>query len=898
MVHLAAFAQYSELWGVAYIGGANDAGFIFKMDDDGSNYQVMYEFLGSDNGDNPHTKVVEGPNGLLYGIAAGGGINDKGIIYTYDRDYNSFEIDHHLEMYIGSALTLAPNGKFYTLTSSYLGAICEYDPDTKTLSIAYDYSVDEGKTVLAEGVLITVGDNLLYGVTYSGGNHDNGVLFEYNINTGIYTVKHHFDGLEGSKPSGYIAYTNGKIYGTTTWGGNNNKGVFFEYDINESDYNVRKHLETSHTTPGGICIGPDGYIYGHSSIGGSNNGGAIWRYDTATYNMEFVHEFVDNSGPYLPTGAPMVTYNGKIFGATRYGGGGMGLGTIYEYNTTTETAEVRQGLNDGFPLNTILTEIGERTVTSITIDAPATTIDLDNGSLQLDVTMLPAEANDQPVVWSVDDTDLASISDNGLLTAIDNGVVTVTATANYGLGVSTTIDITISNQDGTPPVIPVSSLTVTSATSSITSFGSTMQMNTEVLPANASDKSVSWDVSDNSIATISTSGVLTAVSAGVVTVSAVANDGSGISGSKEISITNYVTSISITPDTDIIDEPFASIDFDAVLEPADATNSEVEWSVNYASKATINQDGVLTAKDNSLGYVTITCKALDGSGVEATHNVTITNQDEGIPVTSIEITAPKYTIDTDGETLQMTPAIEPANATNQSIIWSVGNPDVMTVDQNGLITPVGNGLTFVKAEVHTGIAGVKMIEVSNQSSGPFPLEEILFDPDTYYINTYGGSVQLTPELLPLNTADADVTVNWSSSNNCSTITSDGLVTATADGTEEIVAYAYNMNSKMIVSNRVYVVITNQIATGQEQITETTADIVLYPNPAKDYISIELPVDEYTSASIIDLTGRTLRREELETDKVTLNISDLEKGIYLLNFSGKEGASRIKRFVKK
>jgi hypothetical protein len=73
------------------------------------------------------------------------------------------------------------------------------------------------------------------------------------------------------------------------------------------------------------------------------------------------------------------------------------------------------------------------------------------GSLQMNATVLPEEALDRSVTWSVDDKGTgATINENGLLTASGksdgNGLVTVTAVANDGSGVSASIDITIAGQ--------------------------------------------------------------------------------------------------------------------------------------------------------------------------------------------------------------------------------------------------------------------------------------------------------------------------------------------------------------------------------------------------------------------------------------------------------------------
>lgn len=85
--------------------------------------------------------------------------------------------------------------------------------------------------------------------------------------------------------------------------------------------------------------------------------------------------------------------------------------------------------------------------------------------------------------------------------------------------------------------IPVSSITITSGTDTVAE-GATLEMVAAVLPANATDDSVTWSVtSGTGAAVISEAGVLTGALAGTVTVKAVANDGSGVEGTKVITVT-------------------------------------------------------------------------------------------------------------------------------------------------------------------------------------------------------------------------------------------------------------------------------------------------------------------------------------------------------------------------
>jgi uncharacterized protein YjdB len=169
----------------------------------------------------------------------------------------------------------------------------------------------------------------------------------------------------------------------------------------------------------------------------------------------------------------------------------------------------------------------------------ATTITVNGATLQMLAEVLPADAYNKNVSWSITSgEDLAIISSGGILTPIFNGPVTVRAAATDGSGIYGTCIIIISNQAGTP----VSSITVNGADGdSIVIVGGTLQMIANVLPLNAYNKTVTWSVTNlTGQATISASGLLTAAANGMVRVTATANDGSGVTGQKDIKITNQL----------------------------------------------------------------------------------------------------------------------------------------------------------------------------------------------------------------------------------------------------------------------------------------------------------------------------------------------------------------------
>jgi uncharacterized protein YjdB len=256
-------------------------------------------------------------------------------------------------------------------------------------------------------------------------------------------------------------------------------------------------------------------------------------------------------------------------------------------------------------------------------------ITTDDGTLQMEILATPIDATYKCVTWSVTDgTGSATIDANGLLTAIDNGTVTVTVTINDGSGVSGAVEITISNQ-----VILVSSVTVQgqNGVSTIYTDGGTLQMEATVLPTNATDKSVTWSVTDGTgSATIDANGLLTATSNGTVTIKATANDASGVSGTGEITISNQVilvNSITVQGQNGVssIYTDGGTLQIEATVLPTNATDKNVTWSViDGTGSASIDANGLLTA--TATGIVIVKATANDGSMESGTTEVTIFNQ--------------------------------------------------------------------------------------------------------------------------------------------------------------------------------------------------------------------------------------------------------------------------------
>lgn len=168
-----------------------------------------------------------------------------------------------------------------------------------------------------------------------------------------------------------------------------------------------------------------------------------------------------------------------------------------------------------------------------------------------------------------------------------------------------------------------------------------------------------------------------------------------------------VTSISLNSSSISLKEG-ATKQLTATVSPSNATNKSVTWSSSNETVAVVDGNGKVTAK--AKGEVTITCKANDGSGKQATCSVTVTAAD---PIRVTEITL-NYTSASmvAGDTKQLSATISPSNATDKTVSWSSSNTSVATVDNNGKITAKSRGTATITCKANDGSDKLATCEIT------------------------------------------------------------------------------------------------------------------------------------------------------------------------------------------
>ncbi len=340
-------ASDGKLYGMTLGGGSIGAGTIFSYDPAASAYKQLknFDYTG---GAEPWGGLVQASDGKLYGMTSGGIAGDNGFIFSYDPATSIYTKLKDLDYTNGAnpfgSLMQASDGNLYGMTSNGgsngKGVIFSYDPATSIYTKLVDFDGANGANPF--GDLVQASDGKLYGMTYFGGDNDYGVIFSYDPATSICSKLKDFDGINGANPhGGLIQASNGNLYGMTYSGGDNNIGVIFSYNPASSTFTKLQDFNgTNGAHPyGDLVQASDGSLYGMTSEGGSGMG-AAFSYDPATSTYIKLKDFDKTEGTY-PFGSLMQASDGNLYGMTRQGGV-IDDGVIFSYNPVSSAYTKRR----------------------------------------------------------------------------------------------------------------------------------------------------------------------------------------------------------------------------------------------------------------------------------------------------------------------------------------------------------------------------------------------------------------------------------------------------------------------------------------------------------------------------------------------------------------------------
>ncbi|PYP01108.1 MAG: hypothetical protein DMD57_15010 [Gemmatimonadetes bacterium] len=278
-------------------------------------------------------------------------------------------------------------------------------------------------------------------------------------------------------------------------------------------------------------------------------------------------------------------------------------------------------------------------------------------------------------------------------------------------------DATEPNGGGAVGPRPVASVSVTPATASLP-VGATLQL--AAVPEDSAGgaltgRPVTWASSDIDVASVSTSGRVTAGAAGSATVTATSE---GKAGSATVTVTLVpVAAVVVSPATAALPVG-GTVQLTVTLSDANdntLTGRPVAWSTSAPTVATVSRSGLVTGKAAGSATITATSEGKTGSAA-----VTVTL----VPVASVVVSPATLTLPV-GSAAQLIVTLKDASGrtlTGRPVAWTSSAPTVATVSPSGLVTAnvVGAATLTATSEGRSGTSALTVLAPSSSGSVPDP----------------------------------------------------------------------------------------------------------------------------------------------------------------------------------
>lgn len=496
------------------------------------------------------------------------------------------------------------------------------------------------------------------------------------------------------------------------------------------------------------------------------------------------------------------------------------------------------------------------------------------------VSATVGSATIKAAVWTSSNPSVATVDPaTGIATSLSSGVTVITAIAANpdGTVVTGTSTLTVTITATSEPLVSLAIVPASQTASVVgqtaqfiaigtTSTGATVNLTNQSATINgATIAPAAWGTSSQAVATIDPAkGLATAVSSGIVAITAVANnpDGTAVTGTATFTVTTKpepLVSLAIVPESQTASVVGQAVQYLAIGttasgatvnltgESASVNGAPINpavWGSSSKAIATIDPaTGLATAV--SAGTVAITAQATNPDGTVVTGTATFTVNTNPEPLVSLtvipslpgpQLTQPGQTIQyiaigttASGATVNLTnrPATI-GTATIQPVVWSSSTLSVGTIGTAGIpgaspgLAVAGiTGVTGIVAIAYnpdgTAVTGASALTV--MSGIPEPIVSLAIVPTAQT----GFAVNQTAQFIAIGTTSTGATVNltsqqavvgsatiepavWSSSNpQIATATVGGVISALSAGSTAIIAAVKNPDGTVVTGTAVYTV---------------------------------------------------------------------------------------------
>lgn len=361
------------LYGTTSEGGALGRGTVFQLDKGGANFVVLHSFDGT-NGANPEAKLLEATDGWLYGTASGGGpgTNDYGVVFRLQKNGSGFQL---LKSFGGTnganpegGLIEAADGGLYGTTcygggtnipnltaswSSNVGTVFRLEKDGSGFSVLkhFHYATSWSSQTNGNypyGQLVQTANGFLFGMTSSGGRGMAGTLYRVNTNGANFATLRELTNATWANPvAGLTLGSDGMLYGATFEGGTAGGGILFRIDQNGSNYLTLTNLVLGLGPAAGLTETAEGELVGTTLLGGTSGEGTIFKIKKDGSGFTILRNLSASGGDGRSAYATLTSgRDGQFYGTTRLGSD-QNAGTVFAIDPLGRGYRVLAGLSTG-----------------------------------------------------------------------------------------------------------------------------------------------------------------------------------------------------------------------------------------------------------------------------------------------------------------------------------------------------------------------------------------------------------------------------------------------------------------------------------------------------------------------------------------------------------------------
>jgi uncharacterized repeat protein (TIGR03803 family) len=328
-----------NVFGTSYqAGGANNPGAVFEIPK-GSNWMTALATFNGTNGSQPEGGVVIDASGNLYGTTYQGGAKGSGTLYEIPAGSKALTTLASFNGADGAGpkggLTLDTSGNLYGVTTGggayYYGTVFEVANGSGTITTLAAFDGAHGAGPAAGVALDARGD--LFGTVGGLGSSD-GSVFEIAKGSDAITTIASFSGDGAS--GGVAVDAAGNIYGATYFVGStsNPSGSVYEIAAGSNTITTLASFDGSNgREPNGVTLDASGNLYGTTYLGGANNGGTVFEIARGTSTITTLLSFNGANGSTPQVGLTL-DRSGNLYGDGT-GGGPVGNGTVFELAANT-----------------------------------------------------------------------------------------------------------------------------------------------------------------------------------------------------------------------------------------------------------------------------------------------------------------------------------------------------------------------------------------------------------------------------------------------------------------------------------------------------------------------------------------------------------------------------------